>query len=86
MELNHPNNPWARYADDGIAHCKTLEEAEHLLEKLKVRFEECKLQVHPDKTRIVYCKIVKSFHIVMPANMAMVAAMVLHRGKIITQI
>ena len=56
MELNHPNNPWARYADDGIAHCKTLEEAENLLEELKVRFEECKLQVHPDKTRIVYCK------------------------------
>jgi RNA-directed DNA polymerase len=56
MELNHPNNPWARYADDGIAHCKTLEEAENLLEKLKLRFEECKLQLHPDKTRIVYCK------------------------------
>jgi RNA-directed DNA polymerase len=56
MEINYPNNPWARYADDGIAHCKTLAEAEKLLEKLKVRFEECKLQLHPDKTRIVYCK------------------------------
>jgi RNA-directed DNA polymerase len=56
MELNYPNNPWARYADDGIAHCRTLEEAESLLEKLRVRFEECKLQLHPHKTRIVYCK------------------------------
>lgn len=56
MESNYSNNPWARYADDGIAHCKTLKEAENLLEKLKVRFEECKLQLHPDKTRIVYCK------------------------------
>lgn len=56
MELNYPNNPWVRYADDGIAHCRTLEEAESLLEKLKVRFEECKLHLHPDKTRIVYCK------------------------------
>lgn len=56
MELNYPDNPWARYADDGIAHCRTLEEAEKLLEKLKVRFEECELQLHPDKTRIVYCK------------------------------
>ena len=56
MEQNYPSNPWARYADDGIAHCKTLEEAESLLEKLKTRFEECKLQLHPDKTRIVYCK------------------------------
>lgn len=56
MELNYPNNPWARYADEGIAHCKTLEEAEGLLGKLKTRFEECKIQLHPDKTRIVYCK------------------------------
>jgi len=56
MELNYPNNPWARYADDGIAHCRTLEEAESLLERLKIRFEECKLQLHPDKTKIVYCK------------------------------
>lgn len=56
MEINYPNNPWARYADDGIAHCATLEEAKELLDKLKARFEECKLQLHPDKTRIVYCK------------------------------
>lgn len=56
MILKHPNNPWARYADDGIAHCKTLEEAKSLLEDLKVRFKECKLELHPDKTRIVYCK------------------------------
>lgn len=56
MVLNYPNNPWARYADDGIAHCRTLEEAENLLERLKIRFEECKLQLHPDKTKIVYCK------------------------------
>jgi RNA-directed DNA polymerase len=56
MEINYPNNPWARYADDGITHCKTKKEAENLLEKLKVRFEACKLQLHPDKTKIVYCK------------------------------
>jgi len=54
--LKYPDNPWARYADDGITHCKTREEAESLLERLKVRFEECKLQLHPDKTKIVYCK------------------------------
>lgn len=56
MERNFPNNPWARYADDAIAHCKTREEAENLLERLRRRFEDCKLQLHPDKTRIVYCK------------------------------
>ncbi len=56
MEQNFSNNPWARYADDAVAHCKTREEAECLLERLKKRFEDCKLELHPDKTRIVYCK------------------------------
>jgi len=56
MAINYPNNPWARYADDGITHCKTKKEAESLLERLKTRFEECKLQLHPEKTKIIYCK------------------------------
>ena len=56
MERNNPQNPWVRYADDGVIHCKTKEEAEDLLIKLKERFEECKLELHPDKTRIIYCK------------------------------
>lgn len=53
---NNPKNRWARYADDGVIHCKTKEEAEKLLIRLKGRFAECKLELHPDKTRIVYCK------------------------------
>jgi RNA-directed DNA polymerase len=56
MSRNRPRNPWARYADDGIAHCRTQEEAEELLGQLKDRFEECGLELHPEKTRIVYCK------------------------------
>lgn len=56
MERNRPQNPWARYADDGIAHCRTRREAEELLERLHTRFRECGLELHPDKTRIVYCK------------------------------
>lgn len=56
MESNFLQNPFARYADDAVVHCKTKEEAENLLEKLKQRFKECKLELHPDKTRIVYCK------------------------------
>ena len=51
-----PQNPWARYADDGIVHTKTKVEVENLLEKLEQRFKACKLELHPDKTRIVYCK------------------------------
>jgi group II intron reverse transcriptase/maturase len=44
-----------RYADDIIVHCRSEEEAEKLLERIKTRFIECGLEVHPGKTRIVYC-------------------------------
>ncbi|MDD4169499.1 MAG: group II intron maturase-specific domain-containing protein [Desulfotomaculaceae bacterium] len=56
MERKYTQNPWARYADDGVAHCRTKEEATRLLDKLNSRFEKCGLELHPDKTRIVYCK------------------------------
>ena len=56
MKRNHPQNPWARYADDGVVHCRTQKEAEELLRRLHVRFGECGLELHPDKTRIVYCR------------------------------
>jgi RNA-directed DNA polymerase len=56
MKRKSPNMPWCRYADDGLVHCKTEEEAKHILEHLKRRFEECGLMLHPDKTKIVYCK------------------------------
>lgn len=56
MGRNHPDMPWCRYADDGLVHCKTEEEARHILEGLKKRFEQCGLALHPDKTKIVYCK------------------------------
>lgn len=56
MELKHPDKPFARYADDGVAHCSSLKDAEELHEKLKERFLECGLELHPTKTSIVYCK------------------------------
>jgi len=56
MERNRPRNPWARYADDGVAHSRTQEDAEELLEQLHGRFRECGLKLHLEKTRIVYCK------------------------------
>jgi len=56
MERNRPQNPWARYADDGVAHCRSQGEAEELLKQMHGRFAECGLELHPDKTRIVYCK------------------------------
>jgi len=56
MEINFPNNPFERYADDVIIHCKTEAEAKGLLQQVKQRVEKCKLQLHPEKTKIVYCK------------------------------
>lgn len=56
MVRNFKNNPWAHYADDAVVHCRTKEEAEFLQHKLQQRLEECKLELHPEKTQIVYCK------------------------------
>ena len=56
MQRNHSTKPWCRYADDGLVHCETEKEAQQLLVELKERFEECGLELHPEKTKIVYCK------------------------------
>jgi len=56
MQRHYPQNPWARYADDGLVHCRTREEAEGLLHALAERFAACRLELHPQKTRIVYCR------------------------------
>ena len=51
-----PDAPFERYADDAIIHCRTETEAIEILEALKTRMSECKLELHPQKTKIVYCK------------------------------
>lgn len=56
MEIHHKGKPWCRYADDGLVHCRTEREAKRLLENLKQRFTECCLELHPMKTKIIYCK------------------------------
>jgi RNA-directed DNA polymerase len=56
MKRTHPDLPWCRYADDGLVHCRTEQEAEALMAELQARLEECHLQMHPTKTKIVFCK------------------------------
>jgi RNA-directed DNA polymerase len=56
MKRNYPVLPFCRYADDGIVHCRSELEAWALKKRLEDRFRECKLELHPVKTRIVYCK------------------------------
>jgi RNA-directed DNA polymerase len=55
MVKNFPHIKWARYADDGVMHCATKEEAEQLKQALDKRLKECDLEMHPEKTKIVYC-------------------------------
>jgi RNA-directed DNA polymerase len=56
MQRTHPELEWCRYADDGLVHLDTKDEAEALLIELEERFKRCGLELHPDKTKIVYCK------------------------------
>jgi RNA-directed DNA polymerase len=56
MDEVNPQNPFERYADDIVIHCSSKEEAEKLLEKLKTRMQEYELELHPEKTKTVYCK------------------------------
>ena len=56
MDREHPDKPFARYADDAVVHCKSKEDAEELRRRLEQRLAECKLELHPTKTRVVYCK------------------------------
>ena len=56
MTKEFPSIPWARYADDGIAHCVSLKQAKYLQRRLQKRFEIFGLELNMEKTRIVYCK------------------------------
>lgn len=53
---NYPDCPFERYADDGVVHCKSRRQAEYVLAAIAARMKEVGLRLHPDKTRIVYCK------------------------------
>jgi group II intron reverse transcriptase/maturase len=56
MDRNYPSVPFERYADDGVCHCKTEAEAVEIRNAMVDRFLEVGLELHPAKTKIVYCK------------------------------
>ena len=56
MVRTHPDLLWCRYADDGLVHCCTEQQAEALKAELQARLAECHLEMHPTKTKVVYCK------------------------------
>jgi len=56
MGKTFPTLMFVRYADDIIVHCGTEKEAEKVLAAIKSRMEECRLRLHEEKTKIVFCK------------------------------
>lgn len=56
MVSTYPHCPFARYADDAVVHCNSQAEAEQLLKDISDRLQACLLTMHPDKSKIIYCK------------------------------
>jgi group II intron reverse transcriptase/maturase len=56
MQRTLPGVRFERYADDVIVHCRSERQARSIMEAIRQRFAECGLELHPGKTRIVYCK------------------------------
>lgn len=56
MAENQPSIEFERYADDIIVHCVSRKQAEFIRRAIEERLRNCRLEVHPEKTKIVYCK------------------------------
>ena len=56
MQREYPNIPFERYADDIVIHCRTRHQSEFIRRQIEQRLQACRLEAHPDKTRIVYCR------------------------------
>jgi group II intron reverse transcriptase/maturase len=56
MKRTNPSCPFARYADDAVVHCRSREQAEEVMRSIALRLAECGLTMHPEKSKVVYCK------------------------------
>jgi RNA-directed DNA polymerase len=56
MDREYPGSPFERYADDAVIHCDTEAQARSLWAALAERLGSLGLELHPDKTKVVYCK------------------------------
>ena len=56
MAKRYPKLPFERFADDAIVHCRTEKEAQEVRAAIAARLRECGLELHPEKTKVVYCK------------------------------
>jgi RNA-directed DNA polymerase len=55
MQRTFPGALFERFADDALVHCRSKRQAEALLVAIRDRLQQCGLELHPTKTRIVYC-------------------------------
>ena len=56
MAENYPSCPFERYADDVVVHCRSEAQAQFMRRKIEERLQACRLEAHPDKTKVVYCR------------------------------
>lgn len=56
MKRNYPAIPFERYADDAIVHCISEKQSQWIQTEIRRRMLQCRLELHPEKTKIVYCK------------------------------
>ena len=56
MATHFPSMPFCRYADDGLIHCRSFKQATYIRKRLECRLRECGLELHTDKTKVVYCR------------------------------
>lgn len=53
-----PKNLWMRYADDDLIHCAMKKQVIHFRKELAKRIKEYFLENYPEKSKIVYCRII----------------------------
>lgn len=56
LEQTHKGVEYVRYADDVIIHCHHQSQAEQVLQSINERMRNCGLELHPEKTKLVYCR------------------------------
>lgn len=56
MAKNFPAVPFERYVDDVVVHCVSERQARQVLAEITKRMTQVGLELHPEKTRIVYCQ------------------------------
>jgi len=56
LEREFPAVEFERFADDAVVHCATERQAREVWAALSERMESVGLRLHPDKTKLVYCK------------------------------